>query len=184
MFSRAGRGTSDSASGLGGYFTDTATRALAPTLASMYQQNQGLQANAASMAPGLIADPALQTYLQQIGGLAGLGQQGTSTQTSTPSALQTIAGLGMGAAGLFSAPAGGTSAAAGIAALLSDIHVKTDIERIGDDPRGWGVYSWRYVWDPPEARHEGYMAHEVALIEPGAVGLSPDGWLTVDYGAL
>jgi hypothetical protein len=118
MFSRAGRGTSNNASGLGGYFTDTATRALAPTLAGMYQQNQGLQAGAAAMAPSLVSDPALQQYLQNVSGMAALGQQGTSTTTSSPSALQMIAGLGGLAGGFFGAPAGGTSAAGGLAAMF------------------------------------------------------------------
>jgi hypothetical protein len=176
MFSRAGRGTSASDSGLAGALTRGFTSAMAAPLFSQYNTERGLQQQAAGMAGSVDATASLplEQYLERMRSLATLGQQGTSSQTASP--LQTIAGLGLTAAGMFG---GG-----GPMAMLSDIHIKTDIERIGEDPRGWGVYSWRYVWDPPETRHEGFMAHEVALIEPAAVGLSPDGWLTVDYGAL
>lgn len=186
MFSRAGRGTSNNASGLGGYFTDTATRALAPTLAGMYQQNQGLQAGAAGMAPSLVADPALQQYLQNVSGLAGLGQNGTTTTTASPSTLQMISGIaGMGL-GAFSAPAGGTSAAQGLSALFagSDERLKTDIERIGEDPRGFGVYRFRYVWEDEGVSHVGVMAQEMLHVMPDAVAMHPSGFLMVNYGAL
>lgn len=184
MFSRAGRGTSDSASGLGGYFTDAATRALAPTLAGMFQQNQGLQAGAAGMASSLDATSSLplEQYLERMRGLATLGQQGT--QTTTPSALQTIAGLGLTGAGLFSSPAGGTSAASGLSAMFSDRRLKTDVEQVDTDPRGFGVYSYRYLWDEPGTRRAGVMADEVAPILPAAVLAHPSGYLMVDYGAL
>jgi hypothetical protein len=151
----------------------------------MFQQTQGLQAGAAAMAPSLVADPALQEYLRSISGMAGLGSTGTSTTTSSPSALQMIAGLGSMGLGAFGAPAGGTSAAAGLAAMFpSDRRLKTDIEHLDDDPRGFGIYAYRYVWDEPGARRIGVMAQEVADIIPAAVHVHPSGWLMVDYGAL
>lgn len=60
---------------------------------------------------------------------------------------------------------------------LSDRRLKTDIERIGDDPRGFGWYLWRYLWDGPDTRRVGVMAQEV----PWAAVELPGGWLAVDY---
>ncbi len=73
----------------------------------------------------------------------------------------------------------------GAAALLSDRRTKQDIERIGDDPRGWGVYRFRYR---PEVGEEGwrlgYMADEVEAVRPEAVMLHPSGFKMVNYDAL
>jgi hypothetical protein len=126
----------------------------------------------------------LEQYLERMRSLATLGQQGTQTQS--PSTLQIIAGLGSMGLGAFSAPAGGTSAASGLAAAFggSDRRIKTDIEKIGEDPRGFGLYSYRYVWDEPGVRRTGVMAQEVAEIIPEAVHTHELGFLVVDYGAL
>lgn len=101
MFGRAGRGNSNNASGVGGYFADTATRALAPTLASMYQQNLGLQSGVAGMAGAIDATQSLplEQYLERMRSLATLDQQGKTTVAQPIG--QTIAGLGLTAAGMF-----------------------------------------------------------------------------------
>jgi hypothetical protein len=88
-------------------------------------------------------------------------------------------------AGLFSIPtaiAGGW--ARGGMPMPSDRRLKTDVERIGADPRGFGVYAYRYLWDAPGTQRVGVMADEVAPIAPEAVLMHPAGWLMVDYGAL
>ena len=110
-------------------------------------------------------------------GLATLGQKGTTTATASP--LQTIAGLGLTAAGM-----GGSGGLSGLTSLFSDRRLKTDVELVGDDSRGWGVYSYRYLWDAPGTRRRGVMADEVAPIMPAAVSVHPSGYLMVDYGAL
>lgn len=184
VFSRAGRGSSASDSGLGGALTRGFTSAMAAPLFAQYGQERGLQQQAAGMAGSVDATSGLplEQYLERMRGLATLGQQGT--QTTTPSALQTIAGLGLTGAGLFSSPAGGTSAASGLAAMFSDRRLKTDVEQVDTDPRGFGVYEFRYLWDKPGTRRAGVMADEVAPILPAAVLVHPSGYLMVDYGAL
>jgi hypothetical protein len=99
QYGRAGRGSGNTA--VGSDIARGIAAGFAPTLAGTYQQNLGLQQQAAGMAPGLVSDPAFQQYLANIGGLAGLGQDSTARTTATGSPLQTIAGLGLTAAGVF-----------------------------------------------------------------------------------
>lgn len=107
VFSRAGRGTSASDSGLGGALTRGFTSALAPHLFNQYNTERGLQQQAAGLAGPLDAANSLplEQYLERMRSLSTLGQ--TGAQTSTASPLQTIAGLGLTAAGMFgTGPAG------------------------------------------------------------------------------
>lgn len=73
---------------------------------------------------------------------------------------------------------------AGAAIMASDRRLKLDIVRTGDDPRGFGQYSYRYVWDAPHVRRHGYMADEVERVRPDAVLRSADGFAMIDYGVL
>jgi hypothetical protein len=69
--------------------------------------------------------------------------------------------------------------------MPSDRRLKTDIELIGFDPRGWGIYLFRYLWDHAQGeRRTGYMADEVAIVRPDVVDRMPSGFLCIDYGAL
>ena len=64
------------------------------------------------------------------------------------------------------------------AAMISDRRLKRDIRKVADDPRGFGWYSFRYLWsDRPQI---GVMADEV----PHAAVRHPSGFLMVDYGRL
>lgn len=119
-------------------------------------------------------------YLQSLSGLAGLGvnaggivanagQKSTSTGTSTgggPSTLGSIA-----------------STVGGIASIFSDRRLKTDIEKIGEDPDGLGRYEFSYRHSPA-GRVRGVMADEVARFRPWALGPVVAGYATVNYGAL
>jgi hypothetical protein len=177
IFSRAGRGTSASDSGLAGALTRGFTSAMAAPLFAQYGQERGMQQQAAGMAGSVDATASLplEQYLERMRSLATLGQQGTTT--SSPSPLQTIAGIGLTAAGMMG---GGNPMM-----MMSDPRLKTDIEHVDDDPRGFGVYEFRYLWDPPGTRRTGAMADEVALYMPReAAPLHPSGYLMVDYGAL
>lgn len=69
--------------------------------------------------------------------------------------------------------------AAGIA--LSDRRLKEGIERIGEDPRGWGIYTYRYIGDG--ITRTGVMAGEVERVRPEAV-LTINGFKAVNYGLL
>lgn len=66
---------------------------------------------------------------------------------------------------------------------LSDRRAKFDIVKLANDPRGFGVYSFRYFFAPVQ-RHIGVMAQEVIDIVPEAVAMTPLGLYAVDYGAL
>ena len=69
---------------------------------------------------------------------------------------------------------GGTAASI----YFSDRRLKRDIVKVADDPRGFGWYSFRYLWGGPA--QIGVMADEV----PHAARLHSSGFLMVDYGAL
>jgi hypothetical protein len=101
VFSRAGRGTSANNSGLAGALTRGFTSAMAQPLFAQYGQERGFQQQAAGMAAPLDAAGSLplEQYLERMKGLATLGQTGTQTTSGSP--LQTIAGLGLTAAGMF-----------------------------------------------------------------------------------
>lgn len=114
-------------------------------------------------------------YLQQLTGLgnmglqagglvANTGQKSTSTGGS-PSTLGSIA-----------------STVGGIASIFSDRRLKSDIELIGREPDGLGIFSFRYAGEPET--HVGVMADEVEEIRPWARGPDRAGYATVDYGAL
>ena len=70
---------------------------------------------------------------------------------------------------------------------LSDKRAKKDIERIGTDPRGWGVYKFRYkgAAETDDTWQLGFMAQEVEDFRPDAVITSPStGIKFVDYDRL
>jgi hypothetical protein len=121
---------------------------------------------------------------QQLGVLqSALGQTpyGTMTTgeqqqtTSQPTDWAAIAGGGLSSLGsLFSAPAGGTSAASGFMNMLtgggSDRRLKTDIKRVDTHPTGLPIYAYRYKGDPKSyPKVVGPMAEDVAKIAPHAV---------------
>lgn len=114
-------------------------------------------------------------YLQQLSGLSGLGlqagglvansgQQSTSTGGS-PSTIGSIASI-----------------AGSVAPLFSDRRLKRDIELVGREPDGLGIYAYRYVMSAK--RVLGVIADEVAKLRPWALGPIMAGYATVDYGAL
>ena len=71
------------------------------------------------------------------------------------------------------------------AAAASDIRVKRDIAKLGEEADGLGVYRFNYVWDAPdESPRFGVMAQEVEAIRPWALGPEIGGIKTVNYGAL
>ena len=66
---------------------------------------------------------------------------------------------------------------------LSDRRAKFDIVKLTNDPRGFGIYSFKYLFAPVQ-RHIGVMAQEVMTVIPEAVAMTPLGLYAVDYGAL
>jgi hypothetical protein len=116
--------------------------------------------------------------------LASIVNNNYKSQSDAASASMT--GLyGLGAAGLggWASSAAGSSAIASALGLLSERKMKTEIRRIGDDPRGWGIYRFRYVW-PNSPWFTGFMVDEVEPIRPDVIVTFPNGLKGIDYGAL
>jgi hypothetical protein len=100
VFGRGGRtGSADHAGALSRGFTS----ALAPHLFNQYNTERGLMHNAAQISPALDAagNLPLEQYLERMRNMSTLAQKGQQSQT--PSTLQTLAGIGMTAAGMFGA---------------------------------------------------------------------------------
>jgi len=108
-------------------------------------------------------------------GNATQGQSTTQTQSS-PNYLQAAtSGLQM-LGGLFSAPAGGTSAMTGLSNFFnSDRRLKTDITKVGRHPLGINIHAYRYKGDPKTyPKVVGPMAEDVAKhFGPAAVAEIP-----------
>ena len=64
--------------------------------------------------------------------------------------------------------------------LRSDIRLKSNIVKVGDHPKGFGIYEY----DIDGHRERGVLAQEVEKIIPEAVLEHPDGYKMVNYGAL
>lgn len=64
-------------------------------------------------------------------------------------------------------------------ALMSDKRAKEDIERVGDNPAGGGVYRYRMKGTGEE--QIGLLAQEVEKRDPGAVVQGDDGYKRVNY---
>lgn len=160
---------------------------------NIYNQERGMQQQAAGMAPGLSAADydgigaylqaagvgaelpylASNKYAQGIGGLLGQYTQTKQKQAIGPA--------------LISAAGSVASAYAG-----SDARLKTRIQKVGSYDDGLGIYDFDYIDDMPEniravcpsGRQRGVMASEVAKLRPWALGPVVDGFATVNYGAL
>ena len=112
-------------------------------------------------------------YLEQLGGLAGIGNQGG----------QLLVGAGSGEPYKSPSTAGTIASGVGkIFSLFSDRRLKDNIVKVGEMPDGLGVYEFNYIWS--EERTTGVMADEVEKLRPWALGPVVDGYATVNYGAL
>jgi len=67
--------------------------------------------------------------------------------------------------------------------FFSDRRLKADIERVGEDPRGFGIYTFRYRNSPDAIRWRGVMADEVEAVMPEAVS-DLGHYKAVNYAAL
>jgi len=170
-----------------------------------YQAERGRQVGSLGMAPGLASADyldmqALQDVGQQRQNLAnqylgqagntfnqaaqfpydqlqryqgvvnsGTGQGGTTTSTSPnpnqSNGFANLLGTGLSLAGMFA---------------MSDVRLKSNIERVGTHPLGVGVYEY----DKFGKRERGVMAQEVEQVLPEAVITTPSGYKAVNYGLL
>ena len=97
-------------------------------------------------------------------GMDVYGQQ-MAARNANVAALGSVAGAGMGMIQPFK---------------LSDMRLKSNIERVGTHANGVGVYEY----DIDGHRERGVMAQEVLNVKPEAVLMGDDGFYMVNYGAL
>jgi len=139
------------------------------------QYNQPLNQIAALMSGSQIQAPQFQQYTG--GGqiqAAPLAQAATNQGNYNTAAYNAQMGaLG----GLYS---GIGSLGGGALAKYSDIRLKSNIVKVGDHPKGFGIYEY----DIFGRRERGVMAQEVEKIIPEAVLEHPNGYKMVNYGAL
>lgn len=125
----------------------------------------------------------LAQLLQPSMALAGLGSNstgsGTSTQTSTPSLMDSLA-AGTKLGGSWISGAGSLASTLGPMMMFSDERLKDDITPVGKLNDGQNVYSYRMKGEATP--RIGLMAQEVARARPEAVARHPSGFLMVDYG--
>ena len=87
--------------------------------------------------------------------------------------------------GLLNSIVAGISKAAAAAAMASDVRVKRDIVKLGEEHDGLGVYSYNYIWDDEaEPTRFGVMAQEVEQLRPWALGPTVNGVMSVNYSKL
>lgn len=67
-----------------------------------------------------------------------------------------------------------------MAMMFSDRRIKADVRRIGRDPRGWGIYSYRFIGE--RGRRVGVIAQDVQRVAPQLVRVV-NGVLAVDAAA-
>lgn len=181
-------GQGDTGAANAGYQGYLANAGYAPAMRQLSQQITGQQAASGILRSGSTAK-ALQTrgaelnqgfynnYLQQLAGLSGLGLQAGGLVTN---AGQKSTGNSTG--GGPSTAATIASVAGSLASIFSDRRLKRNIELVGREPDGLGVYLCRYVWS--RTRRLMVMADEVAKLRPWALGPRRGGFATVNYGAL
>ena len=66
--------------------------------------------------------------------------------------------------------------------IASDRKLKENIEQVGISDQGYKVYEFNYIDSP--VRYRGAMAQDVVKKNPMAVGIHPEGYLTVDYSKI
>lgn len=120
------------------------------------------------------------TRNQMAPGNALIGAMGQSAQTQMSGqqlAMQGLTGI-LGAQGQYNGQVSSANTArtgqmldmigTGLGVAFSDVRLKRDIVKVGDDPRGFGWYEFSYKGGDG-SRHIGVMAQEVEQILPGAV---------------
>lgn len=120
-------------------------------------------------------------YLQQLSGLAGLGNQAGSLIANTGQK-STSSGSSTGERESGFQTMGKVASTVGTLLSFSDPRLKADVRKIGQYPDGLGIYAFRYL--TTAKRVIGVMADEVAKIRPHALGPKINGFATVNYGAL
>lgn len=131
------------------------------------------------MTNGAIASAGIvnQGQATRLSGLNGI----LSSQTSIYNNSQGNDGFGalLGGLGGIGQGLGAMGMKFGPAAALSDRRMKENIVRVGEDPRGFGLYEFNYLGG--EQRYRGVMADEIEPIMPDAVVYDDLGFASVNY---
>ena len=64
----------------------------------------------------------------------------------------------------------------------SDSKIKENVKHVGTSADGYKVYEFNYIGG--QTRFRGAMAQDVVKKNPMAVGIHPEGYLTVDYSKI
>jgi hypothetical protein len=107
--------------------------------------------------------------------ISGYPGSTSTTQTPSPTALQTALGVGSTLAGIYKAFNPSTNPIT----ITSDMRIKEDINLIGQSPSGLNIYTFKYKGND-NGIYKGVMAQEV----PYASVLDKDGFYKVDYSKL
>lgn len=137
--------------------------------------NSGTTAKALQSRGADLNNQYFQNYLQNLQQQQGTGLQAGGLVANTGAYSK---GQGGGPSTLGSI----ASTVGGIASIFSDRRLKTDIEKIGEEADGLGIYAFRYIGQL--VRVVGVMAEEVARLRPWALGRTIAGYATVNYGRL
>lgn len=138
--------------------------------------NQPLNQITALMSGSQIQNPQFANYQGANIGAAPIAN-------ATAQAGQFAQGLYGQQMGSYNAMIGGLADLGGAVAgapFMSDVRLKSNIVKVADDPRGFGIYDY----DIAGRRIRGVMAHEVEKIIPNAVVTTPSGYKAVYYGML
>ena len=158
----------------GGQFGNTA---LQQSLAQQTAlRNQPINEVTALMSGSQIQNPQFQAYSGSNVAAAPLFQ-GVQAQNQ---AAMDLYGIKQNAANSSMQGITGLLGAGAMAYGMSDVRLKSNIQRIGTHERGFGIYEYD-IFD----RHEiGVLAQEVEQIMPEAVAEHPSGFKMVNYGIL
>ena len=75
-----------------------------------------------------------------------------------------------------------TAGADSLKGMISDIRLKTGIEKVGVAANGLPLYTFKYLWS--DSVYRGVMAQDVLKVFPEAVCTMPSGHMTVRYDML
>lgn len=153
-----------------------------------FDRTRQAQLQAAGLAPTLLQGSYIPAQLA-----AQFGQQGALLPIQAAGAnagsiggllgqYQDVRGKTTQSGGLFENILGGAFQLGGAAIAGCDIRLKENIERVGSTPGGVPVY--RFDYRGGLKGMIGPMAHEVAILQPEALGPEVDGYMTVNLGAL
>ena len=116
--------------------------------------------------------PVMMPPTNRLGGALKIG----TAVLGTAASIYTMGGLGASTTGPMSwfNPFGWNS----------DRKLKENIDEVGISPDGYKIYEFSYKADKSHTRYRGTMAQDVVKINPMAVGINPEGYLTVDYSKI